>query len=160
MGYDDNGLLLVLGHDQGEKEKGGTNFPVFKPATKTVFPDKPYHEITRNENPELFKKEVDDKLSMLDSTKTYSAALYRQMNILNSTKMGVALVNALKKRKNVKITYDADVVGYEIDEKTKMAKHVKLRDGRIVPCDLVILCNGPEAPYHMASCLQTIFPSL
>lgn len=82
------------------------------------------------------------------------------MNTLNSAKIGQALVNALKKRKNVKITCDAEVVAYEIDEKSKMAKFLKLRDGRIVPCDLIILCNGPEAPYHLASCLQTILPSL
>lgn len=82
------------------------------------------------------------------------------MNILNSTKMGQALVNALKKRDNVRISYNSDVSSYVIDPDTKMAKSVKLKDGRIVPCDLVILCNGPDAPFHMASCLNTILPSL
>ena len=82
------------------------------------------------------------------------------MNTLNSTKMGQALVNALKKRDNVRISYNSDVSSYVIDPDTKMAKSVKLKDGRIVPCDLVILCNGPDAPFHMASCLNTILPSL
>jgi len=38
------------------------------------------------------------------------------MNPLDTTKMGSTLVNkVLKKRKNVQILYDSEVVGYDID---------------------------------------------
>lgn len=82
------------------------------------------------------------------------------MNILNTGMLGEILLKALSRKKNVQICYNAEVTNYDIDPVTKMVKFVKLKDGRIIPCDLVILSNGPEAPYHMAECLQTIFPSL
>lgn len=66
----------------------------------------------------------------------------------------------LSKRKNVKIMCNSEVVGYDIDSDTKMAKSVILKNGKKITSDLVILCNGPEAPFHMADCLDTILPSI
>jgi len=41
-----------------------------------------------------------------------------------------------------------------------MVRSVKFTNGQKIKCDLVVLCNGPEAPYHMAKTLNTILPSL
>lgn len=77
LGYDDKGLVLILGHDKGEKAKSGTNFPAYKPGLDKVFPGRKYKEISRNEHPELFKIEVDDRLELLPGAKNYTTALYR-----------------------------------------------------------------------------------
>jgi len=41
-----------------------------------------------------------------------------------------------------------------------MAKYVKLGNGKCLPLDLVVLCNGPEAPYHIADTLGVILPNV
>lgn len=161
LGYNDKGVLYVLGQDQGHNKINGSNFHVYLPGLAKVFPDHPLVEISRHEEPERFKKEVDDRLVLLPSAKNYTAMLRRQLNALDATKMGNTLTNKiLKKRKNIRFLYNSDVVGYDIDPNTKMAKAVRLGNGTSVPSDLVVVCTGPDCSYHLADCLGIILPTL
>lgn len=84
------------------------------------------------------------------------------MDVLDTTKFGDTMVQkVLAKRSNVTFVYGAKVNGYEIDEKTKCVKAVKTSnaDHQSVPCDIVVMAAGPQAPYHMYEHLNgTVMP--
>ena len=98
---------------------------------------------------------------------TYNDALFRRMDILNTHLFGKTLTNKiLGKRENVEIRCGLEVCGYKQDQKTKCITSVEVRQvegdawginqgkgegdkKQEIACDVVVLCNGPHAGYHI-----------
>ena len=89
------------------------------------------------------------------------------MEILNTHLFGKTLINkVLKKRENVEIRSGLEVCGYKQDQKTKCITSVEVKQVKVnawginkgkseegqkqeIACDVVVLCNGPQAGYHI-----------
>lgn len=79
------------------------------------------------------------------------------MTILDTGKLGQTLLKLLSANKNVEIKYYTEVTGYKIEN--SLVKAVKTSQGDI-PCDIVVLCNGPQAPYHIYEHFKEVLPSI
>jgi hypothetical protein len=76
----------------------------------------------------------------------------------------------LPKYKNVEIKYSANVEGYKTEK--NIVKSVIFKESNIpgrsvnfsapnsIDCDVVVLCNSPEAPYHIWENFGCILPSI
>jgi len=75
--------------------------------------------------------------------------------------LGNALRGALEKRENVHILSGTEVTGYEVAE-GGIVRAVETNNEEVtrLDCDVVVLCNGPSAPYHLYKHLNTILPSI
>lgn len=79
------------------------------------------------------------------------------MTILDTWKLGQSFLKILARKPNVEIRYSTEATGYVIKD-SKVTK-VQTNKGD-VSADLVVLCNGPEAPYHIYKHFGCVLPSI
>jgi glycine/D-amino acid oxidase-like deaminating enzyme len=70
------------------------------------------------------------------------------------------IFKALEKRKNFELKTNAEIEGYDIDQKTKRVTHVNLSNGDKIPCDLVILSTGGHTRSHVWKHFRCILPMM
>ena len=81
------------------------------------------------------------------------------MNILDSKKLGDAMVNkVLAKRSNVEIRYNTFPTKYDIHPETKHVQNLILNNKEKLACDLLVLCNGPDAGFHIWDHFGCVLP--
>ena len=80
--------------------------------------------MNRHEDPENFKKNVDDLFPNLPNLNKMNCALIREMNTIDTTKFGQKLWEITDKLENVEIKCNSEVTGYEIEAKTNIVKAV------------------------------------
>mmetsp|Transcript_18387 Transcript_18387/g.31433 ORF Transcript_18387/g.31433 Transcript_18387/m.31433 type:complete len:117 (+) Transcript_18387:769-1119(+) len=83
----------------------------------------------------------------------------RHMNVLDSAKMGASLQKILSKRKNVVLLNSAEVTSYDVNIESKQVARVTLKD-KALDCDVVVLCNGPQAPFHLYDHFGSVIPMM
>lgn len=66
----------------------------------------------------------------------------------------------MKNKKNVEIKCNAQIEGYSVDPVTKKVTHVNLIGGEKMPCDLVVVCTGPQTPKHLWHHFGCVLPSI
>lgn len=110
FGIDDRAKYLKL-----KTTNDKSAFKSYLDGCKEVFPDEPVDIISRKEDPERFKREVDEVYSKhVPSIKEYDHCLFRKMVTLDTTKLGERLLHILGKRDNVRVLTSADVASYEV----------------------------------------------
>lgn len=66
----------------------------------------------------------------------------------------------LATRTNVEVRCNAKVSGYQIDAKSQRVTHVNIENGESIPCDVIVLCTGPQTPSHLWQHFGTVLPSI
>jgi len=95
LGYFDNAKIIYM-------KQNNSSFQEYLHSVETILPNSKIIQISRLKNPIDFKTEIDDKFgSLVPEVKNYTDALFRQMNILDTSKLGSTLYGILTKRKNV-----------------------------------------------------------
>ena len=93
--------------------------------------------------------------------KEYHHAMFRRMNILDNSKLGDVLINkVLAKKSNVKFKYNTQPTKYDIDPQTKHVKDIHLNNNEKLSCDFLVLCNGPDAGFHIWDHFRCVLPML
>ena len=136
------------------------DFSKYLHATKQLFPNQDVDIIGKDTDPQRWSIEVIEPLSKLcKGVKNYEFGLYRNMDILDATKLGASLIKILNKRENVQFKYDSEALSYVIDQNSKIVRCVKTKKEDI-NCDILVLCNGPQAPYHIYKNFGSVLPSV
>jgi hypothetical protein len=83
------------------------------------------------------------------------------MSILDSAMIGKTMVEkVLSKRKNVEIKYNAFPEKYYIDHETKYVRAMHMNDDSTLQFDFLVLCNGPDAAFHIWDHFGCVLPLL
>lgn len=127
---------------------------------KYANPDAKVDLFTRKEQPDRFKNEVDIYSEILPGVKDYGHALYSTMLTLDSGKLGQMLIKALQKKRNVRVITNAEVVDYTVQKPGNLVTAVKLANGSIVACDVLVMCQGSWAPFHIYKTLGELVPMI
>lgn len=90
----------------------------------------------------------------------YTDVLVRNCNILDSFKLGNTMHKILAKYQNFELRTGAKIKSYSLEDTSKHVTHINLEDGSSIECDIVVLCTGPQTPFHLWKHFKTVLPQM
>lgn len=152
LGYIADRKILIFANDDFD-------FGKYLGSIKTYYPDQIIDIISKKDTPERWKSEIAERMHFFKAVQVYDRCMYRDNDILNYTKYGKCMVEKVFPRySNVHLKTNADVVGYDIDPKSKRVRSVQTASGETIPCDIVVNCMGPQAPSHLYQHFGVVVP--
>ena len=128
------------------------------------FEKNPQLFVDRDKDPDLYKKEVLDKLPhMAPVADEFKYALVRKCPTLNTAWFCERLYQILLKKPNVEFHLNSLISGYYISNEKHRKGHIEaIVIGYVKRMDVddVILCLGPQARSHIYKHFDTVFPQI